>query len=234
MNKDCAVLIMAAGKGSRMNSDIKKQYIDLNGRPVLSYTLEKFDCSDKIDMIVIVCPVDDIKLCTDIAEKYCIKTPYKVVSGGKERYDSVYNGLMSLSDEYKYVMIQDGVRPFVDEKLIDNIYHAVKEYGAAIPAVKVKDTTKTIDENGFVKNTIDRNNLVAVQTPQAFILKEIKDAYEKLDNKENITDDSSIAEIFDTKVKVIEGSYKNIKITTKEDIIWAESILNKENSYEEC
>ncbi len=224
---NCACLIMAAGKGSRMNSDVKKQFLKLNGVPILAHTIIKFDNCNKVDMIVVVAPKDNIKYCVQLCEKYCKKTNYSVVEGGKERYNSVYNGIKFLENKCRYVMIHDGVRPFVAEEIITKTLSEAEKYGACIPAVRVKDTIKETDQNDMVVKTLKRSTLRAVQTPQTFKYDLIKNAYENLPSESNVTDDASVIEINGGKVKIIEGSYDNIKITTAEDLQSGLAILNK-------
>ena len=229
---NCACLIMAAGKGSRMKSDVKKQFLKLNGVPILAITISKFDMCDKVDMIVIVAPKDDIKTCSDLCKEYCKKTAYSVIEGGKERYNSVYNGIKFLEGKCRYVMIQDGVRPFVTEEIITKTLKSAEKYGACIPVVDVKDTIKEVDSNGMVTKTLKRSSLCAVQTPQAFEYNLIKKAYENLPPDLDVTDDASVVEISGGNVKIVEGSYDNIKITTIEDLDSGLAILKKEKANE--
>ena len=224
---NCACLIMAAGKGSRMKSDVKKQFLKLNDVPILALTISKFDLCDKVDMIVVVAPKDDIKTCSDLCKEYCKKTAYSVIEGGKERYNSVYNGIKFLENKCRYVMIQDGVRPFVTEEIITKTLTEAEKYGACIPVVEVKDTIKEVDSNGMVVKTLKRSSLRAVQTPQTFKYDLIKNAYENLPSNAGVTDDASVIEISGGKVKAVEGSYDNIKITTVEDLKSGLAILNK-------
>ncbi len=224
---NCACLIMAAGKGSRMKSDVKKQFLKLNDVPILALTISKFDLCDKVDMIVVVAPKDDIKTCSDLCKEHCKKTAYSVIEGGKERYNSVYNGIKFLENKCRYVMIQDGVRPFVTEEIITKTLTEAEKYGACIPVVEVKDTIKEVDSNGIVVKTLKRSSLRAVQTPQTFKYDLIKNAYENLPSDADVTDDASVIEISGGKVKAVEGSYDNIKITTVEDLKSGLAILNK-------
>lgn len=224
---NCACLIMAAGKGSRMKSDVKKQFLKLNDVPILALTISKFDLCDKVDMIVVVAPKDDIKTCSDLCKEHCKKTAYSVIEGGKERYNSVYNGIKFLENKCRYVMIQDGVRPFVTEEIITKTLTEAEKYGACIPVVEVKDTIKEVDSNGMVVKTLKRSSLRAVQTPQTFKYDLIKNAYENLPSDADVTDDASVIEISGGKVKAVEGSYDNIKITTVEDLKSGLAILNK-------
>ena len=226
---NCACLIMAAGKGSRMKSSVKKQFIKLDDIPILALTINKFDLCSKVEKIVVVAPKDDMKTCSDICEKYCMNTDYAVIEGGRERYNSVYNGIKFLNGKCRYVMIQDGVRPFVSEEIILNTLKAAEEFGACVPAVAVKDTIKEADADGFVGKTLKRNILWAVQTPQTFKYEVIKNAYENLPQDCDVTDDASVVEINGGRVKIIEGNYENIKITTAEDLNSGLAILKRRN-----
>ena len=242
MDKVVAI-ILSAGKGTRMNSQISKQYMDLSGKPVLYYSLKAFQ--DKVDKIVLVVGKDDISYCRDnIINRYNIKNVAKIVEGGSQRYDSVYNGLKAVREIYGecncgtnetgecsdkiYVMIHDGARPFVSEKIIEESKIKVKETGACVTAVKVKDTIKIVSADGIIKETPDRNSLWQIQTPQCFEYMKIYEAYGKAiaSQRNDITDDAMVMENFGTeKVKVVPGEYTNIKITTPEDMILGKAIL---------
>ena len=235
-----AAIILAGGKGSRMQSEIPKQYMKINGRPVIYYALEAFSESS-VDKIVLVTG----NACIDgMDEKtYCIERiikPYKfekviiVTEGGKERYNSVYNGLEALKKQGKvpdYVLIHDGARACITTDLIEKCICEAEKYKACVAAVPVKDTIKISDENGYAVNTPDRNTLWQIQTPQSFEYELIMDAYEKMikdSARGNITDDAMVVEKYTSvRVKLTQSSYKNIKITTPDDIIIAESFIKK-------
>ncbi len=223
-----ACLIMAAGSGKRMKTAVKKQFIDIDGIPVLGRTIKKFDTCGLADTIVVVSPKDDMDICKNIAEKYCTNTEFMIVEGGKERYNSVFNGLKAVEGKCDYVMIQDGVRPFVSYDTIQRAFDAAKEYGASVPAVPVKDTIKAVDETGFTKQTLNRSELWAVQTPQTFKYDLIKKAYDNLPKGADVTDDASVAELNMNKVKIVMGNYENIKITTSDDLVSAKAFADKE------
>lgn len=233
-------IVLSAGRGTRMNSDVAKQYLPLKGRPVLFYCMDIFQKSF-IDEIILVCAEEDIEYCKDeIVDKYGFSKVSRIVSGGKERYNSVYNGLCAISDISEkdsgenYVFIHDGARPFVDIDMLERVLDEVKVHKACITGVPVKDTIKVSDTDGFVCDTPNRASLYQVQTPQVFEYKLIKDAYKEVLDKEkelrekgvSITDDAMIVEaVSDAKVKIVEGSYRNIKITTPEDMIVAASFI---------
>ncbi|MDD7796410.1 2-C-methyl-D-erythritol 4-phosphate cytidylyltransferase [Clostridium sp. 'White wine YQ'] len=225
MNKVVAVIV-AGGKGKRMSADISKQFIELKGRPILYYTLDKFLKNENIDKVVLVLPEDEIEYCKEnILDKYNLNV-WKLVPGGKERSDSVYNGLKSIEGNTEVVLIHDGARPFVSNEIIENGIKYAKLYGAAACGVTPKDTIKVIGENGFSKETPNRNTLFAVQTPQSFKYNLILKAHESVREKGTVvTDDTMVAELYGEKVFLYHGDYNNIKITTPEDLIIAENLI---------
>ena len=222
MDKYTAV-VLAAGAGTRMHSKTKKQYLMLKGKPVLYYSLAAFEKHPGIGEIILVCGEEDISWCRqEIVVKFAFQKIKKIIPGGRERYHSVYEGLKA-AGSCDWVLIHDGARPVLDQEILDRVLAALPRYRACVAAVPVKDTIKRGDSRGFVTETLPREELWTIQTPQAFSYREILDAYEKLmEQKETqvkITDDAMVAEyIHGTKVKLIEGSYKNIKITTPEDM----------------
>lgn len=225
----CSVIIVAAGKGERMNTEVKKQYIKLHNKPILAYTIEKFENNNEIDDIILVTGKNDIKYCKEeIVEKYKFNKVKKIIEGGNERQYSVFNGLKEISKNTDIVLIHDGVRPFVSNDDIYNIIYNAHKYDGCILGVKVKDTVKVCDENNFITNTPDRRFIYLAQTPQAFKYDLILKAYESLINSKCIlTDDSMILEKIGYKIKIIEGSYTNIKITTPDDLYFGEAILKQ-------
>ena len=214
-------IVLAAGQGKRMKSKVQKQYLLIKEKPVLYYTLNAFEKSPLISEIVLVTGKDEIEYCQqEIVEKYGFSKVQKIVPGGKERYHSVYEGIKAI-EEADYVFIHDGARPFVDEDMIARVCAAVEEHKACVVGMPVKDTIKIADDTGFAEQTPDRRKVWQVQTPQSFEYQLIKDAYEKLlaEEPEGITDDAMVVETMtEHKVKLVEGSYRNIKITTPEDL----------------
>ena len=214
-------IVLAAGQGKRMNSKVQKQYLLLKGKPILYYTLNAFEKSPLISEIVLVTGKDEIEYCQkEIVEKYGFEKVRKITAGGKERYYSVYEGIKVIEDA-DYVFIHDGARPFVDEVIIERVCENVQEYKACVVGMPVKDTIKIADEEGFAAQTPDRRKVWQVQTPQTFEYELIRTAYEKLlaEEPEGITDDAMVVETMtEHKVKLVEGSYRNIKITTPEDL----------------
>ena len=213
--------VLAAGQGKRMQSKVQKQFLLIKEKPVLYYTLNAFENSPVITDIILVTGNDEIEYCQkEIVDKYGFKKVCKIVAGGKERYHSVHHGLQAV-EEADYAFIHDGARPFVDNDMIERAYEAVKEHKACVIGMPVKDTIKIADENGFASQTPDRKKVWQVQTPQTFEFQLIKDAYSRLleEEPEGITDDAMVVETMtDCKVKLVEGSYRNIKITTPEDL----------------
>ena len=221
-------IVLAAGSGKRMNSKIHKQYLMLSGKPVLYYALKAFEESAVTD-IVLVTGHGETEYCRrELVEKYAFAKVTAIVEGGKERYHSVYEGLKA-AEGADYVLIHDGARPFVDAGLVKRMIDAVKECEACVAAVPVKDTIKVADCDGFVKETPDRSLLWQIQTPQAFSYPLILTAYEKLfaQGEVSVTDDSMVLEqMTEHKVKLVQGSYQNLKITTPEDLVAAEVYLS--------
>ncbi len=233
MREKVAAIVLAAGRGSRMNSDIHKQYLDLGGKPVLFYSLETFEKSF-VDEIVLVTGADEIDYCrSKIVEKYGFSKVKKIIAGGRERYHSVWNGLQAI-DPCDIVMIHDGARPFVDEGILDRCLADVRAHKACVVGMPVKDTIKLADDAGFSRETLPRHLLWMIQTPQVFSYDLVLRAFRTFMDREEallseglqITDDAMVVEHFtSTPVKLTEGSYENIKITTPEDLPHAEMIL---------
>ena len=220
------VVIVAAGTGSRMNMGINKQFIKLEGKEIIAYTIEKFYNNSNIEDIVVVVKEDESEFFKkEILDKYNFKN-VKIAYGGKERQDSVYNGLKLLDEKCDVVLIHDGARPFVSDKIIDKSIEEAKEHKAIVVGVPVKDTIKVIDNDKNIVDTPNRSVLWAVQTPQTFDYNILIDAYkDAFKNKFYGTDDAMLVERLGYKVKMLEGSYNNIKITTQEDLSVGSQIL---------
>lgn len=223
----CSVVIVAAGRGRRMGSDMNKQYLQLNGKEVLAHTIEQFERCSTIDEIIIVTGKDEIEYCTQhIWKKYGFSKIKDIVAGGKQRQDSVYNGLLKVSKQTQIVLIHDGARPLVKVEQIKESIKVAVEVGACVVGVPIKDTIKICDNNQFVIQTPLRNTLWVVQTPQAFRYDWIMRAHQEgLKNNLVVTDDAMMIEALGYPVKIIEGRYDNIKITTPEDLAIAKSIM---------
>lgn len=225
-----AAVVLAAGQGKRMNCDIHKQYLRIKDKPVLYYSLQMLEQSE-VDSIILVTGREEIAYCErEIVGKYGFAKVENIIGGGKERYHSVYEGLKALPDDTEYVLIHDGARPLLTERIIRDTVEAVKIYKACAVGMPVKDTIKLTDENRFALKTPDRARMWAVQTPQAFAYDLIWRAYSALMKKEiPVTDDAMVVEAFlQHPVKLVEGSYRNIKITTPEDLLLAEVLLKEE------
>lgn len=219
------VVIVAAGTGSRMKKDINKQFIKLKNKEIVAHTIEKFYNSENIDDIVVVIREDEEEYFNkNIKEKYGF-TNIKVAHGGNERQDSVFNGIKMLKKECDVVLIHDGARPFVTDDIIKKSINKANEHNAIVVGVKVKDTIKVVSDNGNIVDTPNRSYLWAVQTPQVFKYDIITKAYEDAYNNNYYgTDDAMLVERIGYNVKMIEGSYNNIKITTQEDLEFGEQI----------
>lgn len=244
MKKRCTAIILAAGSGSRMKSTTAKQFMLLGGKPLLWYSLQAVEQSEIIDDCILVTGESDIPYVQrEIIEKYDFRKVESVVAGGSERWESVGKGLAALQDKARefpnrdgYVFIHDGARPFLTEEIIRSTFDTVQKYHACVAAVPSKDTIKLADDNEFAISTPDRRRVWVVQTPQVFdtelIVKAYTSLWEKAEavGKENIavTDDAGVVELFtDCSVKMAESSYRNIKITTPEDLKIAETFLNQ-------
>lgn len=219
-----SAIIPAAGRGLRMGSDIPKQFLLLDGKPILHHTVSVLDHCSAIDEIVLVVPENEIEAVqTRIADSHPKVT--RVVAGGKERQDSVGNGLRSLDSDTDIVVVHDGVRPFVSPELIRETIEAARDFGAAIVAIPVSDTLKKVSEDGRVERTVDRQGLWRVQTPQTFQYPLLKQAFDKARSDGFYgTDEGALVEYLGKEVKVIPGSELNIKITNSKDLILGETI----------
>ena len=223
-------IVLAAGQGKRMHTKIQKQFLEIRGYPVLYYSLRCFQESPLIEDIILVTGEDSVFYCEkEIVEKYGFTKVAKVIPGGKERYDSVYQGLLACKNS-DYVLIHDGARPFITEEILERGLEGAKETGACAVGMPSKDTVKIADESGFIAETPDRSRVWLIQTPQIFQYKLIRNAHESIRTRDmsNVTDDAMVVEQ-ETGVKVClaEGSYQNIKITTPEDLEIAEMFLTK-------
>lgn len=234
MKRQIAV-ILAGGRGTRMNSDVPKQYMLIEDKPLLYYTIKAFEDSF-IDSYVVVCGADDVEFVKNqIINLYGFKKCFMVVTGGKNRYDSVFSGLKAIDTDTNnkecIVYIHDGARPCVTEEILKRCKIDVEKYHASVAAVKVKDTIKVIDEDGFTITTPDRSMLWQMQTPQVFDFELIYDAYKALykdDNPGNITDDAMVLERYtQTQVHMCESEYCNIKVTTPEDLDIVKMFLHR-------
>lgn len=227
--KYCTAIVLAAGSGKRMGTKVHKQYLLMGGRPVLYYSLKAFQDSELIDEIILVTGSGEGEYCREhIVEPYGIIKVKKIVTGGAERYHSVWNGLQETGDGY--VFIHDGARPFVNEDIINRAYECVCSCGACVAGMPSKDTVKIADSSQIVSETPDRNHVWIVQTPQVFDTSIVKKAYAMLMERgeTGVTDDAMVVEMMSgNPIQLFRGSYENIKITTPEDLEIAEVFLRR-------
>ena len=219
------VVIPAAGQGKRMKAGMNKQLMELQNEPLIVRTLKVFENDEWCRGITVVINEAERTQFEQLFSRFHIKKITAIVGGGKERQHSVYNGLRAIKNS-DIVLIHDGARPFVTIELIHQLVNEAKEHGAAIPAVRVKDTVKKV-RGQFVEETVERSSLWAVQTPQAFHVSLVLRAHEQAQKDGYIgTDDASLVERIGGKVKIVEGDYRNIKLTTPDDLLFAEAILS--------
>ena len=244
--KRCTAIVLAAGNGSRMKSNVAKQYMLLQDKPLIWYALHTIEESSVIDDCILVAGAEDISYVKDeIVARFGFHKVDAIVAGGRERYDSVYNALrviadgdMTVTNEDGYVFIHDGVRPFLTEEILQRGYEEVINTGACVVGMQVKDTIKVADQAGYAQQTPDRSYVWQIQTPQVFEAPLIIEAYTNLMKKKDelagkgikITDDAMVVEnLTGHKVKLVKGSYENIKITTPEDLVIAEALMRCAN-----
>ena len=230
MSERNTAIVLAAGQGKRMHSKVQKQFLEIQGYPVLYYSLRCFQESPLIQDIILVTGEESISYCKEeIVQKYGFTKVSAVIPGGKERYDSVYAGLCECRD-CEYVLIHDGARPFVTEEILKRGLQKVKETGACVIGMPSKDTVKLSDEEGYVKETPNRKCVWTIQTPQIFSYSLIREAHDSIRQKDmsKITDDAMVVETMCAHpVKLVQGSYENMKLTTPEDLKVAEAFLDR-------
>jgi len=232
MKEKVTAIVLAAGKGSRMHSEIQKQYMTLLDRPVITYALEAFEKSSVDEIILVVAPGEIEYAQENILDKYDYKKVSGIITGGAERYDSVYKALCSMPEE-GYVLIHDGARAFITSELIEFCIEQVKKDKSCVMGMPVKDTIKIVDEDRYAVSTPPRSTMWQIQTPQSFSYPLVYEAYRKMlaDEDSAITDDAMVVErMTNQPVKLIEGNYRNIKITTPEDMLIAEMYLKQGTS----
>lgn len=230
MNSKISALIPAAGQGKRMESSVKKPYLMLADKPILSHTIDRFEQNSVIDEIFVIVDESDFILCRDNAlEPFRFRKVQELVPGGETRQVSVFNGLRALSDDVDFVIVHDGVRPFINDTIIFECLEATAEWGAAVSAVPVKETIKVANEEAFIVDTPKRDRLWRVQTPQVFRKSLLVEAHKKASHDGiDAPDDAALVEKLGFPVKLVMGSYKNMKLTTPEDLRVAETLLNGE------
>jgi 2-C-methyl-D-erythritol 4-phosphate cytidylyltransferase/2-C-methyl-D-erythritol 2,4-cyclodiphosphate synthase len=222
-----AAIIPAAGSGIRMGLSVPKQCYELGDKPILAHTLQRIEQSESIGSIVLVVPADHKNWAERLVQKFQFAKVTKVIAGGKERQDSVLAGLKVLPEEVELVLVHDGVRPFVPVAVVENCLQEAEKSGAAMAAVPVKDTLKSVSSRKVIEKTISRDSVWQAQTPQAAKKALLKDAYVLAAEKENFiaTDEAGLLELLGHPVKVVQGSEQNIKITRPEDLMLAKAIL---------
>ena len=228
MNSRVCTLIPAAGKGSRMAHSVKKPYLKLAEQPILAHTIQRFEQNTAVDAIFIIVDEADFNECRKtVLEPYSFTKVQELVAGGETRQMSVYNGIRALSTDVDFVIVHDGVRPFVTDETIFACLTAADACGAAAAAMPVKDTIKVADANGFIVETPAREQLWAVQTPQVFRKSLLEEAHRTAQKRQLAgTDDAALVEQLGFPVKLVKGSYANLKITTPVDLQVAETLLS--------
>ena len=220
----------AAGASRRMGCGVNKNLLELAGEPILIRTLKTFSQVERVNFLIVVVAAHEVETVKQLLRGTDGLKSWRVTQGGSERQFSIANGLKLLPDDAEIILVHDAARPLISVQTIDAVIDAAEKFGGAIAAVPVKDTIKVIDAEGFVKNTPPRSELVAVQTPQGFRREILLRAYERA-NDENFlgTDDASLVERLNVRVKVVTSDYRNIKVTTPEDISVAENFLQSTN-----
>jgi 2-C-methyl-D-erythritol 4-phosphate cytidylyltransferase len=225
MSKTKIVIIVAGGKGLRMKADIPKQFIELQGKPLLMRTLEVFHRYDTSIQLLLVIPLVQINFWKELCIKHSFNIPHLIVAGGETRYNSVKNGLEVIQGS-ALVAVHDGVRPFVSIETIGRCFVEAEKHGSAIPVLDVEESIRQITENG--NQSVNRMAYKIVQTPQVFTTEILKKAYKQTFSP-LFTDDASVVEASGDKIYLVEGNKENIKITTGFDLELAETILRTEN-----
>ena len=223
-----SAIIVAAGKGTRMGPNVDKLFLEVADRPVVAHTWARFNHAACIDEIVLVVRDTMQPVFAELAERFHFKKPYRLVVGGKERQDSVWNGLQALDAGAEVVAIQDGARPCTTEKLIADTIQAARETGAAVASQRVTDTIKESDGGALIARTVDRSRLWAVQTPQSFRVEVIRRALAAVKEKGLIvTDDTAACEQIGQGVKLVESAVPNPKVTRPGDLVYVEALLRQ-------
>lgn len=221
-----SVVVPAAGSSTRIGGAINKQFMNLGQIPVIVHTLTVFQAIDEIAEILVVCRDWELALCQSLVDRYKLHKVRDIIIGGSTRQESVHNGIRRVAGKSDVIVVHDGARPLVTRDVICKCIETARLHGAACTAVQVKDTIKASSLDGYISNTLERSVLWSAQTPQAFEANLLRHAYEEASKSGFVgTDDSSLVERVGHRVKLVRGSYENIKITTPEDFIIGESIL---------
>lgn len=232
MNKALIAIVPSAGLGKRFDASGRKTFVNIDGIPLLIYTLKRLHSENSIAEIIPVLRQEDIDIGFELLKEYNLDKIKRIAPGGPERQDSIYNALRLIEEDRidtyanNYVLIHDGVRPYIPVGMIENLFDEIKDVDGVIPGIPVKDTIKEIDSEGIVVSTLNRVKVRAVQTPQFFSFKVIKEAYDKaFEDGFYATDDAALVERIGGKVRIIAGSPFNIKVTTPEDLKMVEYLL---------
>lgn len=223
---EVVAIVASAGSGKRMGLKTRKPFIKLAGVPIVVRTIRSLSASDSIDSIIVAGEAAYVARIKGLVDRYSLRKVAAVVPGGKTRADSVRNCLARIDARCRIVLVHDGGRPFIDRQTITGAVKAARKYGAAVVAVGETDTVKVADKNGSVAKTLDRSRVFRAQTPQAFRRDLICKAYSYCRARgKSVTDDSGAVEMLGHKVKIVQGSYRNIKITTRDDLKTAEAMI---------
>lgn len=220
-----SVIMVAGGSGSRMQSNLPKQFIELAGKPVLMHTLEQFYHYNPALEMVVVLPENQLSFWEELCKLHEFRLPHRIVSGGATRFQSVKNGLAAVTGN-GVVAVHDGVRPFVSTQIIAEAFATAREKGSAVVSVPLKDSIRQV--SGNASKALDREDFRLIQTPQCFQATLLQKAY-ALPEETTFTDDASVVEKLGENINLVPGSYENIKITTPEDLLWAQAFLKKQN-----
>lgn len=218
-------IIVAGGRGTRIKSSVPKQYLELNGLPVLMHTLNAFFAYSQDIGVILVLPKDDLAYWSELCARHAFRTDYVIQHGGETRFQSVRNGLSTIEGD-GLVAVHDGVRPLVSSDIIGASFRLAAVHGSAVASVRLKDSIRMTDQDKT--HAVDRSRFRLIQTPQTFKVSSLKEAY-RIKEEESLTDDASVAERSGYAISLFEGSYENLKITTEEDLLLAEALLNERN-----
>ena len=227
MFNSVVAVVPAAGLGTRMGGDTPKQYLSLGGLPILVYSLQVFQQIEGIREVILCVPASDREYCwREIVKPFGLKKVTQVVAGGTRRQDSVSNGLAAISDQPDGVLVHDGVRPFIDQQIVRSVIDCAGQTGAAVVAMPIHDTVKRVDPSGIIQETLKREELWQIQTPQVFRYDWLVQAHQQAQQHQwDVTDDAALIERMGYPVSVVEGSCFNIKVTKPDDLVFGEAIL---------
>ncbi len=234
MSSRVIAVVPAAGRGTRMGGSIPKQFLALGDFPILAYSLRTLESIQSISEIIIVIPEADHDFCRqEVVERCGLRKVTKIVAGGRRRQDSVRNGIMAIDHDPEFVLVHDGVRPFVSKEIVSSAIQTAIESGAALVAIPMKDTVKRVNEKGYVEGTLNREELWLAQTPQVFRYTWLLKAHQLAEAQDlEVTDDAGLIEQLGYPISIVQGSAHNIKITRPEDLALGEAILSCQSGEE--